>query len=163
LIQGGFGPHFFFVTEETIMYIFDIDGTLADPEERIHHIIGPHKDWDTYDSLVHTDKPINAIITLAQCLYRHEFEIMLLTGRSDRVREDTEDWLWMHDVPYDHLIMRKEGDRREDTIVKVENLDQFLLENPGYTVQTIFEDRKRLAEAFRDKGFHVCHVAEGDF
>lgn len=144
------------------MYIFDIDGTLADPMERIHHIIGPQKDWDTYDSLAHTDKPINAIITLAQVLYRAGYEIMLLTGRSERVRKETEAWLKEHNVPYNWLVMRGRNDRREDTIVKLENLDDFLSEIPR-KVQTIFEDRKRLAVAFREAGFHVCHVAEGDF
>lgn len=144
------------------MYIFDIDGTLADPSERIHYIIGDRKDWDSYDALVHTDKPINAIITLAQVLYETGHEIMLLTGRSDRVRGDTEHWLKTHNVPYHWLIMRADGDRREDTIVKLENLEQFL-RNRQKIVQTIFEDRKRLAIAFREAGYHVCHVAEGDF
>lgn len=145
------------------MYIFDIDGTLADPMERIHHIIGPKKDWDTYDSLAHTDKPINAIITLAQVLYNAGYEIMLLTGRSERVRHTTVQWLKQHGVPYHYLVMRAREDHREDTIVKLENLEAFHKEFPDIAVQTIFEDRKRLAEAFRDHGYHVCHVAEGDF
>lgn len=144
------------------MYIFDIDGTLADPSERIHHIIGQPKDWDTYDALAHTDKPINAIITLAQVLYATGHEVMLLTGRSERVRQDTVDWLALHKVPYHYLLMRGEQDRREDTIVKLENLEQFL-RNRNRVIQTIFEDRKRLAVAFREAGYHVCHVAEGDF
>ena len=144
------------------MYIFDIDGTLADPSERIHYIIGSPKDWDTYDALVHTDKPINAIITLAQVLHFTGHEIMLLTGRSERVMEDTKTWLKTHNIPWHYLIMRKDGDRREDTIVKLENLAHFL-RNRDTVIQTIFEDRKRLAEAFRAEGYHVCHVAEGDF
>jgi phosphoglycolate phosphatase-like HAD superfamily hydrolase len=145
------------------MYIFDIDGTLADPSQRLHHIIGHPKDWDSYDALAHTDKPIDPMITLAQVLFHNGFEIMLLTGRSERVRKATEDWLMEHGVDYDFLIMRPEGDRREDTVVKMENLHEFLEENPEYKIETIFEDRKRLAEAFRQEGYHVCHVAEGDF
>jgi len=144
------------------VYIFDIDGTLADPMERIHHIIGEPKDWDTYDSLSHTDKPINAIITLAQVLYFANYEVMLLTGRSERVRQSTMDWLHRHGVRYHYLIMRGKDDHREDTIVKLENLQAFLDTTPR-EVQTIFEDRKRLAVAFREAGYHVCHVAEGDF
>lgn len=144
------------------MYIFDIDGTLADPSERLHHIIGPEKDWDAYDALLHTDKPINPIITIAQTLWDFGHEIMLLTGRSDRVRAETEDWLYAHYIPYDHLIMRSDGDTREDTVVKLEKLAKFLEDYPS-EIQTIFEDRKRLAEAFREAGYHVCHVAEGDF
>jgi len=144
------------------MYIFDIDGTLADPMERIHHIIGQPKDWDTYDSLAHTDKPINPIITIANTLYCAGYEIMLLTGRGERVRETTVQWLREHCVRYHYLIMRGLDDQREDTIVKLENLAAFLEHTPR-EIQTIFEDRKRLAVAFRAAGYHVCHVAEGDF
>jgi len=145
------------------MYIFDIDGTLADPMKRIHHIIGPKKDWEAYNALAHTDKPINAIITLAQTLFEAGHEIMLLTGRSDRVRQPTIDWLAQHGVPYHWLIMRYADDHQEDTIIKIENLTAFLKDHPEIKVQTIFEDRKRLAQAFRAAGYHVCHVAEGDF
>jgi len=145
------------------MYIFDIDGTLADPMERLHHIVGSKKDWETYDSLAHTDQPINAIITLTQVLFLAGYEIMLLTGRSERVRHTTVDWLKKYNVPYHYLVMRAQDDHREDTAVKLENLEAFRQKFPNKEVQTIFEDRKRLAEAFRKASYHVCHVAEGDF
>jgi len=30
-------------------------------------------------------------------------------------------------------------------------------------VRTVFEDRRRTVHSLREHGFHVCHVAEGDF
>lgn len=147
---------------EQLTYVFDIDGTLADPSERLPYIIGPNKDWDTYDSLVQTDKPIPAVITILRCLREGGYDTLLLTGRGERTRDATAAWLAEHGVTYDWLVMRADGDNRPDTEVKMENLERFVAEN-GTRVQTIFEDRKRLAQAFRAAGYHVCHVAEGDF
>ena len=145
------------------MFIFDIDGTIADATHRLHHIIGDNKDWEAYDKLCHEDIPIKSIITIANCLYYNDFDIMLLTGRNERTRKDTEAWLQHNHVRYDFLIMRGFDDRREDTIVKLENLAKFREDCPEFKIQTIFEDRKRLTEAFRAEGYHVCQVAEGDF
>lgn len=146
------------------MYIFDIDGTLADATHRLHHILGKEvKDWDAWDSETDGDTPIIPIIGILQALWDHNHEIMLLTGRNERVRLQTENWLEQHNIWYDHLIMRQHGDHRDDNIVKLEALEKFLKENPDKKVQTIFEDRRRLVVAFREAGYHVCQVDEGDF
>ena len=145
------------------MYIFDIDGTLADPTHRLKHIIGDKKNWDAYDSLGHMDKPIYAVIGVLNALYYSGHDIMLLTGRNERVRYDTETWLTTHDVHWDELLMRPGHDFRPDTVVKLAQLDKYLAKAPHTEIQTIFDDRKRLVEAYRDRGYHVCQVAEGDF
>jgi hypothetical protein len=146
------------------MYIFDIDGTLADATHRLHHILGKEKkDWDAWDAETDGDAPIVPIIGILQALYDHGHEIMLLTGRNERVRKPTEKWLKDHNIKYHNLIMRPHGDYRDDTIVKLEKLEEFLRENPTKYPHTIFEDRRRLVVAFREAGYHVCQVDEGDF
>ena len=145
------------------MYIFDIDGTLADATHRLHHILGKEKkDWDAWDAETDGDTPIVPIVGILQALYDHGHKIMLLTGRNERVRELTEQWLEDHNIHYHWLVMRPHGDRRDDTIVKLEQLEQFM-RNRNDRIQTIFEDRRRLVVAFREAGYHVCQVAEGDF
>lgn len=146
------------------MYIFDIDGTLADATHRLHHILGKEKkDWDAWDAETDGDSPIVPIVGILQALYDHGHYIMLLTGRNERVREQTEKWLADHNIHYHWLIMRPHGDHRDDNIVKVELLYQFLEDHPEQHPETIFEDRRRLVVAFREEGFHVCQVDEGDF
>lgn len=145
------------------MYIFDIDGTLADATHRLHHILGKDKkDWEAWDAETHLDTPIIPIIMILNSLWSCGYEIMLLTGRNERVRDQTEKWLIEHNIRYHHLIMRPHGDHRDDTIVKLEQLYTFLEEN-DVDIQTIFEDRRRLVVAFREAGYHVCQVDEGDF
>jgi len=147
------------------MYIFDIDGTLADCTHRLHHIIGDEKDWDAYDAEGQKDTPIGQIIEICNALYDKGWDIMLLTGRNERVRECTETWLKKYGVMYDVMLMRGLKDRREDTIVKKELLDTFLTEQNIYPAQieSIFEDRQRLVDMFRAEGYQVCQVAKGDF
>lgn len=146
------------------MYIFDIDGTLADATHRLHHILGKEKkDWDAWDAETDGDTPIVPIVGILQALWDHNYEIMLLTGRNERVRLMTENWLEQHNIWYDHLLMRQPNDHRDDTIIKLEALKDFLKANPDKKVQTIFEDRRRLVVAFREAGYHVCQVDEGDF
>jgi len=147
------------------MYIFDIDGTLADCTHRLHHIIGDKKDWDAFDAEGQKDAPIGTIIEICNALYDKGWDIMLLTGRNERVRVCTEKWLATYGVQYDRLLMRGLGDRREDTIVKKELLDAFLLEEDlgPKQIESIFEDRQRLVDMFRAEGYHVCQVAKGDF
>ena len=148
------------------MYIFDIDGTLANCEHRLHHIIGDNKDWDAFDAEGQKDTPIYPIVHICKHLFNLGWFVLLLTGRNERVRECTETWLQRYDIGYTEMLMRPLKDRREDTVVKKELLDKFLTERRQHCkveVQTIFEDRQRLVDMFRADGYHVCQVAKGDF
>jgi hypothetical protein len=148
------------------MYIFDIDGTLANCEHRLKHIIGPKKNWAAFDREGHKDTPITPIVQICNAVYAtYTYPLVLLTGRGERTREDTLNWLAEHAVNYDFLIMRPEGDHRPDTIVKWEQFCKFMAVHKfdHSKVQTIFEDRGRLVDMWRANGFHVCQVAEGDF
>jgi hypothetical protein len=146
------------------MYIFDIDGTLSDPTHRMHYILNPKPDWDSFFNACEYDEPIYSVINIARALYANNETILLLTGRSDICRTATENWLIEHDISWHGLMMRKHGDHRPDYSVKVELLFTFL-EKPGMDqpIDTIFEDRKQVVMAWRELGYHVCQVAEGDF
>lgn len=143
--------------------IFDIDGTLANCNERLPHILQEPVNWDTFDSLIHTDTPILGMIRLLQIVAINPLiDIILLTGRADRntVRYDTIEWLKKQGIielqTYDHLIMRGADDRRPASIVKLEHLS-----NWGYTpdsVITIFEDDPMTIKDLRAADYHVCNV-----
>lgn len=137
--------------------IFDIDGTLACCKHRLHHILQPKKDWNAFDALTHMDKPIYHTIKILWNMYRSPFiNIVLLTGRSERVREQTTDWLHNHDLPYDRLIMRALNDRRPAFEVKEDNLIKFDIKPKE--VITIFEDEPKTIKHLRELGYHVCDV-----
>jgi len=145
------------------MYIFDIDGTLADCTHRLHHIIGDTKDWDAFDEVGYLDTPIYPMIRVCNALYNAHFEILLLTGRNERVRSCTELWLEKWGVCYNRMLMRGLKDRRQDTEVKLELLNSNYTPVQRESINSIFEDRQRLVDMFRAEGYHVCQVAKGDF
>lgn len=148
-------------TEPVGFVVFDIDGTLADLSHRLHHIVNPEntKDWDAFYGACVDDQPITEMVAICRAVAR-EFSIQFWTGRSDRVRRETVEWLRLHVGPWvleSAIRMRADGDYRPDHVVKAEYLDP---DNPPVA---IFEDRDGPVEAFRDKGIRVLQVAPGDF
>src|SRR4051812_20837075 len=100
--------------KETVQtVIVDIDGTLADMTHRIHHVKNGNHDWDSFFAGVSGDAPIWPICNLVGVLWQH-YKIVLVSGRSDKTRADTEEWLNVNGVPYHDLFMRADGDYRPD-------------------------------------------------
>ncbi|MBX7147071.1 MAG: hypothetical protein K1X44_07170 [Alphaproteobacteria bacterium] len=142
------------------MVIFDLDGTLANIEHRIHFIQGKKRKWRDFFAACIDDKPHEAVITILQALYPL-FKIYIVSGRSDEVRKQTEDWLRLNHVPYHHLIMRKEGDHIPDTILKISWVHQGLI--PKDHILCVFDDRNKVVKMWRDAGITCFQVVEGDF
>jgi len=64
-------------------------------------------------------------------------------------------------IRLDFLLMRAEGDFRNDAIVKSELVDNHLSGN--YDVIAHFDDRNRVVDALRAKGIKVLQVEPGNF
>lgn len=143
------------------VYLFDIDGTIADLSHRLHHIQSTPKDWDSFFALCHGDAPIPHIIQMAQDLASAGNGIVYVSGRSDQCRSQTAAWLLANGLPAGQLYMRKAGDHREDNQVKGELLDQLCLD--GFDPIMAFDDRNQVVKMWRERGIPCAQVAEGDF
>jgi phosphoglycolate phosphatase-like HAD superfamily hydrolase len=141
-------------------YLFDIDGTLADLTHRLPHIQKEPKDWDAFFAACRDDRPIEHIVDLVHAL-SHFDHIVLVSGRSDRVKRQTKDWLREHLINYDALYMRRDGDHRPDNQVKAELLDRLLAD--GYKPRIVFEDRDQVVQMWRARGIPCAQVADGNF
>ena len=140
--------------------IVDIDGTLADGSHRQHLVQGKRKDYDAFYDLCHLDAPhthIGVTVNLLQPTYA----AVLVTGRIERVREKTVDWLARHFISYTALFMRPDGDTRQDDVLKEEILDRDIL--PRWTPAFALDDRNRVVAMWRRRGIPCLQVAEGDF
>lgn len=144
----------------TRCYLFDIDGTLSDVSHRLHHIQSTPKNWNAFFDGCKDDAPIAHIVKLARDLNGSE-AIVLVSGRSDRVRKQTEEWVGRQGILTTHLYMRKDGDHRQDNIVKGELLDQIVAD--GFVPIMAFDDRNQVVEMWRAKGVPCAQVAPGDF
>jgi len=101
--------------------IFDLDDTLADITHRVQN---PIKDWEVFFSKADKDSPKKNVIDLCNKLYENNY-LVILTGRPERYRKLTEDWLSKYGVNYNELIMRSDNDRRKDFLYKEEKLKKF--------------------------------------
>lgn len=154
-------------------YIFDIDNTIADCTHRLHFIQPPagkgasdfEPDWDTFYRACVDDKPIDDVIDM----YTHitgslPTQIFFITGRPERVREQTKKWL--HDniscsINDDQILMRRDGDWRPDYQIKRELYERKIKDN--YEVCGVFEDRQQCVDMWRKMGLTCFQVAKGDY
>ena len=158
------------------LYIFDLDGTLALIEHRLHFIQQSPKDWRGFFGAVSNDAPNLPVIRTLQALRKAGAECWIWSGRSDECKAATVAWLQRHgcfgfptDVlwawPFgapERFRMRKAGDYRDDVDVKREWLAE--MEPPEFDRLTgVFDDRARVVEMWRSAGVPCFQVAAGDF
>ncbi len=135
--------------------IADLDGTLVDVREILHHVSGEERDFHAFHS-ASADSPANEEVAAAVRQAAEDgLAVLVVTSREFIWRDLTLDWLAVHDVPYDQLVMRVVGDYRPDHVVKAEMLDQ--LESEGYTVEQAWEDSEDIVELWRSRDIEV-HV-----
>lgn len=146
-----------------MIYLVDIDGTIADLTHRLHFIQQNPADWDSFFAACPADKPILEVIEVVKSLVHDGNRLFMVTGRSDAVRDETEDWLYDQNIPFCKLFMRKVGDHREDAIVKSELLDDILKTTPQKKIGGVFEDRQQVVDMYRSRGLRVFQVAPGNF
>jgi predicted kinase len=142
--------------------LVDIDGTVADCQHRIHFIENHPKDHQRFYDELKNDAPIQHIIDLVNSLYENElYDIIFCTGRPETHRFETALWFLQNHVHYDLLYMRKEGDYRQDYIVKKEILEEIRAKHgePSF----VLDDRQSVVDMWRKNGVPCLQVAAGDF
>lgn len=143
------------------IYVFDIDGTVADNSARTKWVEQTPKDWKKYNETMAYDKPIADIIELLQTIDNGISTIIFCTGREEVYREVTEKWLRNQDITWNALYMRPAKDYRSDSIVKVELLNQ-IRQDFGEPFMW-FDDRDSVVSAIRAQGVRVLQVRPGAF
>jgi hypothetical protein len=138
-------------------WVFDVDGTLALMDGR-----SPF-DW----SRVGEDTPNPPAVEMANALWRAGHMIVVVSGRMDSCRAETEEWLDRYGVQYNSLFMRATGDVRKDSEVKAELLGQiirhYLLVGDPATNIRVVDDRRQCVDMWRRLGLFCAQVAPGEF
>lgn len=136
------------------VYVFDIDGTVADHT-------GIRSPYD--ETKVGLDRPKLDVLRTAEALEDAGYKVIFVSGRTDKCRIETLDWLRMNYVYGDDvaLYMRRAGDVRPDWIVKNEIYDDKLI--PHYNIIAAFDDRNQVVRHLRRRGITVFQVQDGDF
>ena len=107
------------------VYIFDIDGVLADLRHRLCY--RRSRDFDTFyeDSKVLADKLIQPGKELLRIM-KQDGLVAYATGRPEKTRKATIEWLHKNRLPLCSVFMRKDGDFRPSPEVKVEQVMEIL-------------------------------------
>lgn len=140
--------------------VFDLDGTLALIEHRLHFLEGK-KNWRKFFAACKDDMPNEPIIEVLRGLHKQGYEIWIVSGRSDEVKQETLAWLKKFSIPHDHLIMRGFGDLTADHVLKRSWLTKGLI--PKEQVLMVFDDRDKVVAMWRSQGLVCAQVAPGDF
>jgi uncharacterized HAD superfamily protein len=140
--------------------ICDLDGTLADIRVRLKHLEGKKKDWKSFNKTIETDA-LHEWCREILVRFAKDHKIIIVSGRTDDLKKQTEDWLKKFEVPYHHIFMRGSKDFRPDNIIKLEIFEREIREN--FSVLFVLDDRQKVVDMWRAEGLIVLQCAPGDF
>lgn len=136
--------------------IVDIDGTVALRGDREPY------DWDR----VGEDLPNWPVITVIRALWdwhawmEDDLKVIVMSGRPEECRKQTELWLDINvRLPY-WLLMRGDGDFRQDWIVKDELFSEV---RDRYHILSAWDDRDQMVRYWRALGLQCFQVGDGTF
>lgn len=131
--------------------IVDLDGTLADISHR-----------SPYDASTCEDDILRHHVAQAVHAYRawHQVFVILVSGRNEKYRAETERWLAKHGIVYHSLHMRPDEDGRKDYVFKEE---VYLNEiKPTFNVLGVWDDRPSvIRNCWRKHGLPVFNCGDG--
>lgn len=137
-------------------FLVDIDGTLAHMKDYRKPFEWHKVGLDDVDEVV--SYLVNAFVEGSG------YNCIVMSGRDESCRDETETWLSKHGVWYDHLFMRPEKDMRPDNIIKAELFDKHIRDN--FDVKFVIDDRLQVVQMWQRMGLKVFNVAGldgGDF
>jgi hypothetical protein len=139
------------VNVKTDVFIFDIDGTLADHKG----VRGPFEEHKVFQ-----DKPIEPVWAVLNSLSANGYKIVFVSGRTYDCMNDTQLWLEQFMAkPRVELYMRESGDYRKDSIIKKEIYDKYIF--PKYNVLGVFDDRLQVCRMLYDNNIFCFNVNQG--
>ena len=99
--------------------VLDLDGVLADTRHRMHHLAAGTKDWDAFFTAAVDDPAHPEGLALARSAVERGRVVVYLSGRPERTRRDTVEWLNRHGAPVGEVLLRPDDDRRAARLVKL--------------------------------------------
>ncbi|QES90709.1 phosphatase domain-containing protein [Rhizosphaericola mali] len=118
--------------------ICDLDGTLALMDDR-----------NPFDaSNCEQDRLNEAVAVSLNAYVKDGFKILLVSGREDKYKPQTENFLKKYQILYDGLWMRPEGNYQKDSIIKKRIFETEIQDK--YYVSLVLDDRDQVVEMWRN-------------
>ena len=151
--------------------IFDIDGTLANCDHRIHHLLKQPKDWDSFFSEMKKDSLNKGVASIYNDFIRNgNYEILVVTGRPVKYIHDTILWFRGNNLIYPvygtnkekpRFFFRAKDDFTDDDIMKKKIYNEQIKDK--YEVLFVIEDRQRVVDMWRSLGLTCLQCKKGNF
>ena len=154
--------------------IFDLDGTLADIEDRRILAMNEYTgkmNWEVFfdPKNIKLDKPNKPVIMMFQALKEFGYKIVIFSGRSVSTLDTTEDWLIDNGIFPNVLQLRPESPKYKwmpDEKLKLRWFNDMFV-NPKALhepeVVAVFDDRDKVVKMWREIGLTCMQVAPGNF
>lgn len=153
------------------LFIFDLDGTIANVDHRRHMVEGKkatRDDWHMfYLSCVHDSVNIPVMTTL-MAHYERGCEVQIWSGRDEMARELTLTWLqaamFMSRSAVEKLLvhMRPHDDTTPDHQLKRAWLNKMSPVDRARII-AVYDDRDKVVQMWREEGIACFQVAPGNF
>ena len=150
--------------------IFDLDGTLANIEDRRRLCTKDNgkMDWDKFfdPKNIKLDKPKQDVIDTLHVFEKAGYSIAIFSGRSASTENATKDWLKKYDINYNILKMRPTGNRWKwipDDTLKLKWFKDTFANVTSAEVVAVFDDRDKVVKMWRENNIKCLQVASGNF
>jgi hypothetical protein len=144
--------------------IFDIDGTCAIVDHRLHHVTNGKKDWKAFFEAMGDDTPNHAVLSIMDMCFGTHAAVFVVSGRPEKYRRMTIEWFENHEVStilFEALLMRADGDHRPDDQVKREILEN--IRGQGFEPKWVVDDRQSVVDMWRSEGIVCLQCAPGTY
>lgn len=153
-----------YVTDNDKVIIVDLDGTLCDTTHRncfVDTTGNKKKQWGKFFAGMADDALRDEMKSLIDDTHP-DCDVVIVTGRPDSYKKVTLDWLSQYGIRYNAIYMRRANDRRPDTVVKQEILDNYL---PKEKIVMVYDDRGSVIKMWQSNGLPVTNMggANNDF
>ena len=137
-----------------MIYIFDIDGVLADDSQTKHLDCTDPAQRAEFNALVPSLAPKRQTLSVLKNLATRG-KIYLFTARSAGIRVLTQNWLYDHKVPHEDLYMRPFGNDDKDEVLKKKMLFELATQTGAEPSEIVaFDDKPQVRAMYERWG--VC-------
>jgi hypothetical protein len=139
--------------------VFDLDGVLSDATERQHLLQIRDRDrWKRFFAQAGDDAVIEEVARLTELIDR-DLTLILLTARPTTIRDITLEWLSVHELRWDLLVMRPEGDYMPSPDAKRVAVGE--LRGHGFDLRLAIDDDRRNVDMFHREGVPCIYIHSG--
>jgi len=112
-------------------------------------------DW----SRVGEDALDEAIAKMVGIVFDAGVRLILVSGRDEVCREETEEWLEESEINYHFLYMRPEGNNEDDRIIKRRIYEEKIKDK--FNILFVLDDRPKVIRMWKELGLKVLDCGNG--